>query len=330
MVRTSMAVWIMAGAVFLAVVLATVAVAMLLEWARDRKRRKGALEQLRKLDSEPTIITGGANSILRGTQAVEPSWMPALSARIPHLTDIESQLEQAGVNWTPQSYLFRGAGFAIGLGIAAMLLTGMWILLLPISLIGALLPHFYVRRRIKKRLNAFEEHLPDGIDLMGRAIRAGHPLSSGFKMVADEAAEPVGGEFRRVFEEQRFGMAFDDSLLAMADRVPIVDTRILVTAILIQREVGGNLAEVLDKISHVIRERFQIRRQLRTYTAQGRISGITVGSLPIALGFGLFLINPDYILTLFRHPIGHVLLVIGAVLQTLGYLWIRKIVNIEI
>ena len=330
MVRTSMAVWIMAGMVFLAVVLAMVAIALIMEWARDRRRRTGALDQLRKLTSEPTVVAGGANSILRDAQAAEASWIPRLSARMPHLADITSQLERAELAWTPQSYLFRGAGFAIGLGSAAMLVTGKWILVLPIVMLGALLPHFYVRRRIKKRLRAFEEHLPDSIDLMGRAIRAGHPLSSGFKMVADEGSEPVAGEIRRVFEEQRFGMAFDDSLLAMADRVPIVDTRILVTAILIQREVGGNLAEVLDKIAHVIRERFQIRRQLRTYTAQGRISGITVGSLPIALGFGLFLVNPDYILTLFREPIGHVLLGVGAVLQVLGYLWIRKIVNIEI
>jgi tight adherence protein B len=165
---------------------------------------------------------------------------------------------------------------------------------------------------------------------MGRAIRAGHPLSSGLKMVADEAAEPISGEFRRIFEEQRFGMPFDDTMLGLADRVPMVDTRILVTAILIQREVGGNLAEVLDKIASVIRERFQIRRQLRTYTAQGRMSGYVLGGLPIAVGFALFAINPDYIGTLFREPIGHLMLGAAAVLQVTGYMWIRKITNIEI
>ena len=330
MVRSSVAVWIMAGMVFLAVVLAMVAIAMLLEWARDRKRRNGALEQLRKLNSEPTVVTGGANSILRDAPAAETSWMPALSGRIPHLADIATQLDQADLAWTPQSYLFRGAGFALGLGLAALLITGKWVVVLPLALLGALLPHFYVRRRIKKRLRAFEQHLPDSIDLMGRAIRAGHPLSSGFKMVADEGAEPVAGEVRRVFEEQRFGMAFDDSLLAMADRVPLVDTRILVTAILIQREVGGNLAEVLDKISYVIRERFQIRRQLATYTAQGRISGLVLTLLPVGLGFAMFLISPDYIMTLFREPVGRLMLGAAAVMQTLGYLWIRKIVNIEI
>ena len=330
MVGTSMAVWVMAGMVFLAVVLAMVTVALLMEWARDRRRRTGALEQLRKLTSEPTVVMSGGSSILRDAQPGQASWLPTLSARMPHLADIASQLERAHLAWTPQTYLFRGAGFAIGLGIAAMLVAGKWILVLPMAMLGALLPHFYVRRRIKKRLNAFEEHLPDSIDLMGRAIRAGHPLSSGFKMVAEEGSEPVAGEIRRVFEEQRFGMAFDDSLLAMADRVPIVDSRILVTAILIQREVGGNLAEVLDKIAYVIRERFQIRRQLQTYTAQGRISGIVLALLPIAMGIMLFLLSPDYILTLFREPIGHFMLGGAVIMEIFGYLWIRKIVNIEI
>jgi tight adherence protein B len=165
---------------------------------------------------------------------------------------------------------------------------------------------------------------------MGRAIRAGHPLSSGLKMVADEAAEPIAGEFRRVFEEQRFGMPFDDTLLGLADRVPIVDTRILVTAILIQREVGGNLAEVLDKISSVIRDRFQIRRQIRTYTAQGRMSGYVLGALPIVVGSVILALSPDYMLTLFREPIGRLMLGAAAVLQVTGYMWIRKITNIEI
>ena len=330
MVKTSMVVWITAGVVFLAVVLAMVALSMVIEWARQRQRRSGALEQLRKLNSEPTVVSGGTMSILRDAEDGQASWMRRLAARMPHLAGIAIRLRQADLDWTPQTYLFRGAGFGIGLGIAAMLVTGMWIVVLPAALLGALLPHFYVSRRIKNRLAAFEEHLPDSIDLMGRAIRAGHPLSSGFKMVADEAPEPVSGEIRQVFEEQRFGMAFDDSLLAMADRVPIVDTRILVTAILIQREVGGNLAEVLDKIAYVVRERFQIRRQLRTYTAQARISGIVLGLLPIAMGAVFLLINPEYTLTLVREPLGNLMLGAAAVLQVLGFLWMRKITNIEI
>src|SRR5437879_5384074 len=176
----------------------------------------------------------------------------------------------------------------------------------------------------------FEEQLPEAIDLLGRAIRAGHPLSAGLKMAADEATEPVAGAFRRVFEEQRFGIPFEDVLMGLADRIDLVDVRILVTAILIQRDVGGNLAEVLDKISHTTRARFTIRRQVRVHTAQGRFSGYVLAVLPIAVGSAIFAINREYMLILFQDPLGHWLLWSGVMLQILGYLWIRRIVNIEI
>jgi tight adherence protein B len=329
-IKAPLAVWITAGVIFLAVALAMVAISMTWEWLRERRRRGEAVAQLQKLTTETLVTTGGPSSILREPEAAQSSWMIGLTARLPHLVDIQSLLQQAALSWTPQTYLFRGAGFGLGLALAAMLVSGKLIVVGPAAVLGALLPYFYVRGRIKKRLSAFEERLPDAIDLMGRAIRAGHPLSSGLKMVADEAGEPVAGEFRRVFEEQRFGMSFDDTMLGLADRVPTVDTRILVTAILIQREVGGNLAEVLDKISYVMRERFQIRRQLRTYTAQGRMSGYVLGGLPIAIGGVLFVINPDYMMTLVREPLGNLLLWAAAVMQVSGYLWIRKIVNIEI
>jgi tight adherence protein B len=179
-------------------------------------------------------------------------------------------------------------------------------------------------------MHKFEEQLPEAIDLLGRAIRAGHPLSSGLDMVARETAKPVAEEFQRTFEEQRFGLPLEDSLLAMADRVTLVDVRILVTAILIQRNVGGNLAEILDNIAYTIRERFKIRRQLRVYTAQGRMAGYVLAVLPITVGTIIFFLNPDYMMTLFRDPIGKLAVYSAAILQTSGYLWIRKIVNIEI
>jgi tight adherence protein B len=149
-------------------------------------------------------------------------------------------------------------------------------------------------------------------------------------MVGDEAQEPLAGQFRRVFEEQRFGMPFDDALMGLTDRVPLTDVRILVTAILVQREVGGNLAEVLDKIAYVIRERFTIKRQIRVYTAQGRFSGVVLALLPIGVGSALFFINREYVVTLFVDPIARYFLVFAVILQVLGYLWIRKIVDVEI
>jgi tight adherence protein B len=188
----------------------------------------------------------------------------------------------------------------------------------------------YVRRKRTKRLNAFEEFLPESIDLVGRALRAGHPLSAGFKMAADDGPEPVAGEFRRVFEEQRFGLPLQDSLLGMADRINLVDVRILVTAILIQREVGGNLAEILDNLAAVVRARFTIRRQVRVYTAQGRMTGYLLSALPFIIFSILYALNAKYMSILFTDPVGQVLIAVALSMQLFGFFWIRKIIKIEI
>jgi tight adherence protein B len=149
-------------------------------------------------------------------------------------------------------------------------------------------------------------------------------------MVADEAPEPVATEFRQTFEEQRFGLPFDDSLLALAERMASTDARILVTAITIHRQVGGNLAEILDNIAFMVRERFKLRRQLRVITAQGRLSGYVLAALPIVLGLALWVLNPEYMLPLLQEDTGRYLLAGAAVFQVVGYLWIRRILDIEL
>jgi tight adherence protein B len=149
-------------------------------------------------------------------------------------------------------------------------------------------------------------------------------------MAADDGAEPVAGELRRVFEEQRFGLPLQESLLGMADRVDLVDVRILVTAILIQREVGGNLAEILDNLAAVVRARFTIRRQLRVFTAQGRMTGYLLAALPLILFAILYTLNPSYMSILFTDPIGKILVGVAVSMQLIGFFWIRKIINIEI
>jgi tight adherence protein B len=172
--------------------------------------------------------------------------------------------------------------------------------------------------------------LPEALELLTRAIRAGHPLTAGLQMVSDEGPERAAQEFRKTFEEHRFGLPLDDALLGMVDRVGLVDVRIFVTAVLIQRESGGNLAEILDKLASTIRDRFTIRRQLRVYTAQGRMSGYTLAALPVVVGTLIYLIEPTYVGTLFTTTMGHVLLAVGFTMQVIGYFWIRNIVNIEI
>jgi tight adherence protein B len=330
MVGLPVSTWIAAALIFLAVALGTVSLSLIFEFLQERKRKRRALSELRSLSREGFEGAGAGGTLLRGMAGVEASWAAHLAARVPHLRDVQLMLDQGGITWSIETYLLLAVGYSIGLGLVSLTLTSRWEIALALAVLGAALPYLYAKRKRKRRLLKFEEQLPESIDLLGRAIRAGHPLSSGLDMVAHESADPIATEFRRTFEEQRFGLPLDDSLLGMADRVPIVDVRILVTAIMIQRNVGGNLAEILDNLSYTIRERFKIRRQLKVYTAQGRMAGYVLAVLPIAVGVIIFFLNPDYMLTLFRDPIGKLALITASVLQTLGYYWIRRIVDIEI
>ncbi len=327
MVGLPLSTWISAGLTFLAVALGTLSLAMLLEWMQERRRRREMMRQLGSFDGGKQ---DSASGLFKRAVEAQPVWVQAMMAKTPAFTDLTLMMQQGGVTMGVDTYFILTAGGALGFGLFTFALT-QWLFAATLgSLVGAFLPYVYVRQKRKVRLNRFESNLPEAIDLLGRAIRAGHPLSSGFKMVADETADPIAEEFRRTFEEQRFGIPFDDAILAMADRVTLVDVRILVTAILIQREVGGNLAEVLDNLASVIRARFTIRRQLRTYTAQGRISGYVLAALPIVVGTVIYFLNPEYERLLVSHPIGKFMLGTAVVMQILGYLWIRKIVDIDI
>lgn len=330
MVGLPLATLVSAGLVFLAVTLGTISLALFLEFWRERRVKRTALEQLRTLGLEAMALPASARSLFRGADPSKMGRLRSWAARIPQLQDLELTLEQAGSSWTIPTFLFVSSGLGLAFGLAALTATRSWLLSLPMGVLGASLPFLMVRRKRLRRMRAFEEQLPETIDLLGRAIRAGHPLSAGLKMVADECPEPVQGEFRRSFEEQRFGLPLDDSLMAMSDRVGLVDVRILTTAILIQRNVGGNLAEILDNLSYTIRERFKIRRQLRVYTAQGRMSGYVLALLPIVMGCVFYLLNPAYISLLFTDPAGKLALIVALVMQFIGFIWIRKIVDIEI
>ena len=312
---------------FVTVALATVCTVLLWEWLQEQQRKRTMVQQLRSLVNEPA---GASTDPVFRAAMLQSRWLRPIIARVPQLRDAEIMLEQAGIGWTVQTLLIASLGGAVALGSMVLIVTRSVLGGLAATIFGAMLPTLYVRRRRTRRLAAFEEVLPDSIDLVGRALRAGHPLSAGFKMAADDGAEPVASELRRVFEEQRFGLPLEDSLLGMTDRVNLVDVRILVTAILIQREVGGNLAEILDNLAAVVRARFTIRRQLRVYTAQGRMTGYLLAVLPIAVFSMLYMINPVYMSILFTDPIGKILVIAAISMQLLGYLWIRKIIKIEI
>jgi tight adherence protein B len=197
------------------------------------------------------------------------------------------------------------------------------------GLIFAPAPYFYVRHVAAKRLAKFEEQLPQAVDMIAVSLRAGHAFTTGLLMTAEELADPLGAEFRVLYDQQNYGKPLQDVLKDFAERVPLLDARIFVTAVLTQRETGGNLAEVLDRLANVIRERFRVRRQVRAMSAHGRITGWVLGMLPPALGCLLFLIAPAHMSPLIDDPFGRQLVAAAVVLQIIGMVSIRRIVNVE-
>jgi tight adherence protein B len=195
---------------------------------------------------------------------------------------------------------------------------------------AATLPLLWVLWRRKRRLRAFGAQLPDALDMLGRALRSGQSLGAGFNMVAAEIGQPLGKEFGRVFEEQNLGVALEESLDSLAERIPNLDLKFFATAVILQRQTGGDLAEILDKISSLIRERFQIWGQIQSLTGEGRLSGIVLMALPVLLFLALYKLNPDYVMVLFVDPMGKKMLAFAVFMQVIGALMIRKIVNIKV
>ena len=316
--------WLPALLVFLTVGLGVISVAFMIESGREVKRRRDFRRQLEGVTKGPALEGAGPGSILRDSSGRELTWLE------PQTSDLRLLLEQADVNWSVGSFLMICIGLGFALGSAAWILGGSPVYFLIFGAVGSVLPLLQLRRLRKKRLRAFEEAFPEAIDLLGRSIRAGHAFATGLKVVAEEGQDPVASEFRQVFEEQKFGLPLDESLLGLADRIELVDVRIFVTAILVQRDVGGNLAEILDKISYTIRERFMIQRQIRVYSAQGRMTGYLLAALPIIMGFLIYALNSEYMSILFEEPIGRAMIALAIVLQLVGLFFIRKIVDIEI
>ena len=242
---------------------------------------------------------------------------------------IQTMLDQAGVKMNPSVFLLASAFAALVTFLFVTTLTRLPLLGALFAVLAAFVPYGYVRRVRKKRMEKFEEQFPEAIDLVARALRAGHALPTGLGMVADELKAPVGPEFRILYDEQNFGLTLPDAMRNFARRVPVLDARFFVTAILTQRETGGNLAEVLDNLGAVIRDRFKVKRQVRVLSAHGRITGWVLGCLPPALAMATLLINPNHLGTLLNDPLGHRMLIAAVVLQVLGTLTIRKLVQIE-
>jgi tight adherence protein B len=239
-------------------------------------------------------------------------------------------IDQSGVKISMSALLLISCGLAVLCGLGVMFsIRALWIVPFGAAL-GFAAPFVYLNVKRTRRLRQFEENFPEALDLVARALKAGHAFVMGLKMVADEMPEPIGPEFRKTFDEQNFGLPLKDALENLTMRVPSLDVRFFATAVLIQRETGGNLSEILENLAHVVRERFKILRQVRVHTAHGRFTGYVLLALPAVLCVALSLLNPDHMNLLFRERIGQMLLVTAVVMQTIGYFWIRQVVKIEV
>ncbi|HUK17534.1 MAG TPA: type II secretion system F family protein [Bryobacteraceae bacterium] len=269
-------------------------------------------------------------ALLRDEMLSEIPALDTLLRRSARVSNLQSLLSQADLNLRAGNMLIICMVSAVLFAAVALVLGGSAVFGWAGLMAGALLPYSYASYRRTKRFQKFEELFPEAIDTLARAVRAGHAFTTALELIATEVADPISTEFRKLFEEQKFGLPVRDALLNLTERVPLVDVKFFVTAVMLQRETGGNLAEILDNLSYMIRERFKIMRQVRVFTAQGRLTMALLMALPPLIVIVMLTMNPSFIRPLFTDPIGHTLIVGGIALQTLGYFVIRRVIRIQV
>jgi tight adherence protein B len=317
----------------LAILFFTIVIAILaLGTAVDRGTSHAQILRTR-LKSVETAARRGHNpeiEVLRDELLSEIPAFNKLLSRWSRTSRLQLLLEQADLKLRAGKFLLICAcSGGIGFCLFYLITRSPWIAMAGLAL-GVVVPFIITLFLRRRRFRRFETMFPQAIDLLVRSTRAGHPFTTALEMIGTELSEPVAGEFRRIFDEQRFGLPIRDALLNLSERVPLLDVKFLVTALLLQRETGGNLAEILDKLSYVIRERFRIVRQVRVYTAQGRMTMMILMMLPPGLVAFMVFLNPSFMQPLFTDPIGRVLVTLGITLQVIGFLIVRKIVEIKV
>ena len=291
--------------------------------ARLQKRLAEAL--LHSSHTEDVEIILARNELMS-----EIPWMNRVLVNLQGALHLKRILDQADLHITP-SKLVMFAGLAGMLGaLAAGVATQSVGMMIVAGIVTATLPFLYVWFKRKKRLGMFLELLPDALDLVSRALSAGHAFSEALHMVATEMPEPIAGEFPKTYEEQNLGLSLKLALENLTQRIPLLDLQMCVTAIMIQRETGGNLAEILEKVAYTIRERFRIMGDLKTLTTSSRMSAWLLCGLPIAVSLVITLMNPEYMSILWKDPRGHFLIALALFMQLTGMLIVRKILNIKI
>jgi tight adherence protein B len=260
----------------------------------------------------------------------EIPWLNRSLVKIQITSRIKRMIDQADVNITVMRLvLFSGIAGALGF-LATYMVSPSLLLQLVVGVLAGSFPFLHVMAKRKKRMNRFLQLLPDTLDLMSRGLSAGHAFTEALHMVSTEMPEPIAGEFRKTYDEQNLGLSLKLALENLVHRMPLLDLRMCVTAILIQRETGGNLSELLEKVAHTIRERFRIKEDLKTLTLSSRWSAWLLCALPVGLAVYMSAMNPQYMEVMWRDPRGHKMLAVAAIMQVLGMLMVRKIMQIKI
>ncbi len=315
---------------FLFFILLLVAFGVMLWVLKPTRSEADVQRHLQQISGVYTAVDSGGATILRRESLSSIPWLNNLLLQLPGSLRLRMLITQAGSGWTLATLLF-GSVFAA--------LFTSWILtfIVPATLLDilfgvavGLVPYVFLLIKRAARFARFDALLPEAIDLMSRALKAGHAITSMIEMVSQEIAEPIAGEFKIVFEQQNLGLPMRDAVLHLAERVPLADVRFLATAILVQKETGGNLAEILDKTAALMRERMRLKGQLKIYTAQGRLTGWILCAMPFIIFALLSVVNFNYEKKLWTEPMGIHLIYAGLVMMAVGVLVIRKIIDVKV
>jgi tight adherence protein B len=319
--------WIFLGLVFLAVFLLVQGMVVPV-FGEAKKTRKLLLARLGTVAA--TSAKGDFGSLLRQKYLRELSPLERTLETLPGMERFARLIEQSGSTTPGYRYLLASVVLAAAAAIVAWSTTRLphWALLAALG--ASCLPYLKILRNRAARLAKFEEQLPDALDVVKRALKAGHPFSQALKLVAEDMEDPVAREFDLVFSEVNYGGDMRSALLALMERVPSVSVMALVTAVLVQKETGGNLAETFERITAVIRGRFKLYRRVRTLSAEGRLSAWILSLVPLVLVVVISVTSPDYLPLLFKDPMGKNLAAAAVVFGILGILWIRRIIRIQV
>lgn len=295
----------------------------------ERKREDDFRRRVDSLKPQQMDSLDAARILIKDDSLSSIPFLDKLLKSLPVKSNIHRLLAQAGNPCNLGTFILLTATLA-GLGGLLGHLSGLPMLWLVLGGGATMIPMSWIKLLRKRRVNAFSEQFPEAVDLIARSLRAGHSFSAGIKAVVEEMEDPIALEFNRVFEDYSFGKSMEDALSGLVQRMDLPDVKFFVTAVILQRDTGGNLTEVLDNISHIVRERFRLQRQVRALSGEGRLSGLILCLMAPTLLAVLWFTNKEYVDLLFNHPFGRKMLVSGAAFQLFGILVIRKLVNLKV